>query len=108
MSIVTEEELLNVRKLYAVASRAITLTDIGEIDSFCNSLRSLESIREDCVKGKGNKQINAEIYGKALLDTLKSVSPHGENQGINEIGKRIEYYFSKELQDEYSGNYKYN
>ena len=101
--IVTEDELLNVRRMYAVASRAITLEDIGEVDSFCNNLRTLESARKDCISGKGNKQLNMDIYGAVLLDTLRCISPYGESK----IGKRIEYYFSKELKHEFQGQYKY-
>ena len=107
MSIVTEDELVTARKMYAVASRAITLDDIGEIESFCNSLRSLESIRRDCVDGKGNKQSNLDIYQQALLGILQSVNSGVDRKGITDIGKRIEYYFSKELKREYIGNYKY-
>ena len=107
MSIVTEEELLNVRKLYSVASRAISLEDIGEIDRFCSKLRSLESIRNDWAKENSNKQITLSIYQEALSDALNAISQQDGCKGINEIGKRIEYYFSKELKTEYKGDYKY-
>lgn len=107
MNVVSEDELLNVRKSYAVASRAVTLSDIGEIDGFCNKLHSLESIRKDCLKDKGDGQININAYHQVLLDTLNAINSNGENKGINEIGKRIEYYFSKELKSEYAGKYKY-
>ena len=106
MSIVSEDEILNVRKLYNVASRAISIEDIGEIDNFCNMLRTLEGIRLDFAEKRGKRTNNVELYHEALSRTLKCISPGADNKGINEIGKRIEYYFSNELKTEYTG-YKY-
>lgn len=105
LAVVTDDELADIRKRYAVASRALALEDIGEIELFCNRLRTCEIARKNWINSEDSRKQNSlNLYNLSLQDLRNSIIPDEKNKGINEIGKRIEYYFSKELKKVYTGS----
>lgn len=97
-TIISEDEILDVRKRFAVASRALSLSEIGDINSFCSSLKVLEGSRQDCIN---NNSRDIEIYQEILMQCLKELKNEDGN-GINAIGIKIEQYFSKKLKNSYA------
>jgi len=96
--IVSEEEISDIRKRLAFASRTLSLSEIGDINSFCNQLIVLEETRKDCYQSspeKYQKEIN--IYQTVLHECIQLLLNEDKKSGINIIGEKLEKYFSKRL-----------
>ena len=96
--IVNEEEVSDIRKRLSFASRALSLKEIGDINSFCNQLIVLEGTRKDCY-GASHKAYshNIIIYQKALQGCIQLLSNGEGTNGINEIGMKLEAYISRKI-----------
>ena len=96
--IIMENEVSDVRGRFSFATRALSLSEIGDINLFCNQLVLLENTRRECSEASVETyedRINA--YQKVLLQTLPLVIDSEKKRGIHILGEKLERYFSKNL-----------